>query len=74
MCSNYRTFTIDENGRSFSWGKGFMGHKEKTIVDIPKMIEINADQRVFTDMFVNNDSVIFYAPIRIFSVSPSSGP
>jgi len=74
LCSNYRTFTIDENGHSFSWGKGFIGHKEKTVIDLPKMIEINADQRIFTDMLVNNDSVILFAPIRVFNVSPPCGP
>ena len=41
---------------------------------MPKMIEVNTDNRIFTDMFSNDDSVIFYAPIRVYSIAPACGP
>jgi len=41
---------------------------------MPKMIEVNTDNRIFTDMFANDDSVIFYAPIRVYNITPSCGP
>ena len=38
------------------------------------MIEVGTENRIFTDIFANDDSVLFYAPIRIYSLSPSCGP
>lgn len=38
------------------------------------MIETNTDNRIFTDIFANEDSVVFYAPIRVFGVEPRCGP
>jgi len=38
------------------------------------MIDTNTDNRIFTDMFANYDSVLFYAPLRVYSIQPSSGP
>jgi hypothetical protein len=38
------------------------------------MIETNTDNRIFTDIFSNDDSVLFYAPIRVYDLTPSSGP
>jgi hypothetical protein len=41
---------------------------------MPKKIETNTDNRIFTDMFANDDSIIFYAPIRVYNIEPSCGP
>lgn len=73
-CSYYATFAIDENGRPYSWGKGFIGHKNQTIEDLPRMIEQNTENRIFTDIFTNERSVSLYAPIRVYSISPKAGP
>jgi hypothetical protein len=32
------------------------------------MIETNTENRIFTDMFANDDSVLFYAPLRVYSI------
>lgn len=73
-CSNYATFSIDEYGHPYSWGKGQIGHGGAVVLDRPKMIETNTDNRIFTDMYANDDSVLFYAPIRVYHISPSCGP
>jgi hypothetical protein len=73
-CSNYATYSIDEYGHPYSWGKGSIGHGTNSILDMPKMIETNTDNRIFTDIYSNDDSVLFYAPIRVYSINPSSGP
>jgi hypothetical protein len=44
------------------------------VIDLPKMIETNTENRIFTDMYANDDSVLFYAPIRVYSIQPSCGP
>ena len=41
---------------------------------MPRKIEINTDNRIFTDIFTNQNSTVFYAPIRVFSISPKCGP
>jgi hypothetical protein len=41
---------------------------------MPSMIEQNTEHRIFTDIFSNEDSVVFYAPIRVFGVEPRCGP
>ena len=73
-CSNYATYSIDEYGRPFSWGKGSIGHCESSVIDMPKKIDTNTDNRIFTDMYANDDSIIFYAPIRVYNIEPSCGP
>jgi hypothetical protein len=73
-CSSYATFSIDENGHPYSWGKGLIGHSGACILDMPKMIETNTENRIFTDIYANDDSALFYAPIRVYSISPSCGP
>ena len=73
-CSNYAAFSIDEYGHPYSWGKGHVGHTGNCILDLPKMIETNTDNRIFTDMYANDDSILFYAPIRVYNITPSCGP
>jgi hypothetical protein len=41
---------------------------------MPKMIEMSTENRIFTDMSANDDSILFYAPIRVYHISPSCGP
>lgn len=38
------------------------------------MIQLNTEHRIFTDIFACNNSVVFFAPLRIFSISPLCGP
>lgn len=52
-CSYYATFDIDELGHPYSWGKGFIGHKGETIEELPRQIELNTDNRIFTDIYTN---------------------
>mmetsp|Transcript_7467 Transcript_7467/g.6753 ORF Transcript_7467/g.6753 Transcript_7467/m.6753 type:complete len:149 (+) Transcript_7467:1622-2068(+) len=73
-CAYYSTFAIDEFGHPYSWGKGFIGHKGTTIEELPRKIELNTDNRIFTDIFTNQSSAVLYAPIRVFSISPKCGP
>lgn len=73
-CSNNSTYAIDAFGKIYSWGKGFIGHQDQTLENRPKKIELNTDNRVFIDIFSNSKSAIFYAPIRVYSISPSCGP
>lgn len=73
-CSNYATYSIDEYGHPYSWGKGHVGHCGNSILDLPKMIETNTDNRIFTDMCANDDSILFYAPIRVYNIFPACGP
>jgi hypothetical protein len=56
------------NGHPYSWGKGSIGHKGNVVIDLPKMIETNTENRIFTDMFANDDSILFYAPLRVYSI------
>ena len=51
-----------------------MGHSESSILDQPKLITSNTENRVFTDIFANKDSILFYAPIRVYNIFPRSGP
>jgi hypothetical protein len=73
-CSNYATFAIDEFGHPYSWGKGYIGHKGQTIEELPRKIDLNTDNRIFTDIYTNENSAVLYAPIRVFSISPKCGP
>lgn len=73
-CSYYATYAIDEFGHPYSWGKGFIGHRGETIEELPRQIELNTDNRIFTDIYTNQSQAILYAPIRVFSISPNCGP
>lgn len=73
-CGKHSTFAIDAHGNPYSWGKGFIGHAEASKLRAPQRISQNTENRIFTDVFANNDSVLFYAPIRVFEISPKCGP
>jgi hypothetical protein len=34
--------------------------------ELPKRIEMNTENRIFTDVFANSDSALLYSPIRVF--------
>jgi alpha-tubulin suppressor-like RCC1 family protein len=74
QCSYYATFMIDIFGKIYSWGRGFIGHKGKTDEDLPRKIELNTENRIYTDIYANENTIAFYAPIRVFSISPKCGP
>lgn len=71
-CSRYATYAIDSRGQLYSWGKGYIGHKGLT--QKPQPTQIHVKDRIFTDVFANSDSVLFYAPIRAFAIEPKCGP
>lgn len=48
--------------------------EQVTKVNVPTVIETNTKNRIFTDIFSNENSVVFYAPIRVFEVEPRCGP
>ena len=74
-CSKYATFAIDYNGKPYSWGKGNIGHgPEGTIEIAPRKIGKNTENRIFTNVFANNDTALFYAPIRVYNIYPKCGP
>lgn len=58
----------------YSWGKGYIGHKGLTNEELPWKIEINSENRIFTEIFVNQDTAAVFAPIWVFSISPNCGP
>jgi Regulator of chromosome condensation (RCC1) repeat/IPT/TIG domain len=74
VCGKYSTFAIDSQGRPFSWGKGYIGHGQNSIEAAPKRIVANTENRVFLNVFANNDSALFYAPIRVYEIHPKCGP
>ncbi len=61
-------------GNLYSWGKGNIGHKGPTNEELPRKIEINTDNRIFTEIFVNQDTAVAFAPIWVYSISPNCGP
>ena len=73
-CSRYATFAIDFNGKPYSWGKGHIGHAEASMEAAPKKIVKNTDNRIFTNIYANNETVLFYAPIRVYNIYPKCGP
>lgn len=73
-CGAYTTFVIDENGSVYSWGRGYIGHKHETLEDTPRKIEHNTENRHFTGIFSSDHSSLFFAPLRIYSISPFCGP
>lgn len=73
-CGYYTTYAIDVFGNLFSWGKGHIGHKGLTNEELPRKVEINTENRIFTEIFVNKDTAVAFAPIRIYSISPNCGP
>lgn len=63
------------DGHPYSWGKGNLGHKDESMLHLPKRIVTGAtENRIFTDMYANDSSVLFYAPIRVYNLEPSCGP
>jgi hypothetical protein len=73
-CSSYATFIIDDIGRLFSFGKGYIGHGGQGIEKIPKKLDINTTNRIFTHLKTNDKGLLAFAPLRIHSVSPNCGP
>jgi hypothetical protein len=74
VCGYYSTYAIDIFGSIYSWGKGYIGHKNLTMEDLPRKIELNTENRLFSDVFCNKNVVGFYAPVRVYSLSPNCGP
>lgn len=55
----------------YSCGSGDIGHGDLGMVKLPKII---AGQRLFSEVFCNDNSIVAFGPLRILSVSPSCGP
>lgn len=44
-CGYYATYVIDMKGQIWSWGGGNLGHKNETLVDLPRRISENVEHR-----------------------------
>jgi hypothetical protein len=73
-CGYYTSFGIDENGALYSWGGGPLGHKDDQVQDIPRKVEAYTENRKFKDIYCTMKSSLFFAPIRVISMQPRSGP
>ena len=73
-CGYNFTFMIDESGKLYSWGKGYIGHNGLTEEDKPRRIESKTENREFTALICNDQAVVLFAPMRVYSVSPRCGP
>jgi hypothetical protein len=61
-------------GKLYSWGKGYIGHGKLSQESKPKRIAGKIINREFTSMFSNDQAIILFAPMRVYSVSPCCGP
>lgn len=73
-CGYFNTFGIDEKGKLYSWGGGNLGQKDENSQKAPRRIEAHTEGRIFTDVFSNCHSTLFFAKARIISIRPDSGP
>ena len=51
-----------------------MGQKDEKSQKAPRKIEAHTEGRIFTDVFSNRTSSLFFAKARIISIRPESGP
>ena len=58
----------------YSWGKGYIGHNKLTQENRPRRIMGKTTNREFISMFSNDQAIILFAPVRVYSVSPRCGP
>lgn len=70
-CNVTGTFIIVDGGNLYSCGSGDIGHGEVGVVKFPRLIY---DQRIYSEIFCNNNSVVCFCPLKIISVSPNFGP
>lgn len=62
------------DGNPFSCGKYPIGLSEQGCTKVFKHISVNTENRIFTDIFTNENSAVLYAPIRVYEISPKCGP
>ena len=65
--------TIGE-GKLYSWGRGYIGHNRLTEDDKPRRIESKTQNRKFTAVVCNNQALVLFAPMQVYSLSPRCGP
>lgn len=70
-CNSSGTFMITDEGKLYTCGSGEIGHGDIGVVKLPKLIN---DNRVYSNIFCNDHSVVAFCPLRIISVSPNVGP
>ena len=73
-CGYHNTFAISVDGKLFSWGSGNIGQKDETLQDMPRKIEAHTEGRLFSKSFSISNSTIIFAPMRIASIRPLTGP
>jgi hypothetical protein len=73
-CGYFTTFAIDVNGSLWSWGGGNLGHKNETLVDLPRRVSENVENRRFTYIMANGSAAVFFAALRTTSIRPNYGP
>jgi len=64
---------ITDKGELYTCGSGEIGHGDKDygVIMLPKQIVGN---RIYSEIFCNDSSVVVFCPLKIFSVSPNCGP
>lgn len=65
-CSYYTTYIIDEEGFAYSTGRYPHGHANQNNINFFNHIYENTENRIFTDVFTNQNSAVLYAPIRVY--------
>ena len=70
-CNTSGTFIISEGGKFYSCGSGDIGHGDYGVVKLPRVLN---DNRNFSEVFSNDNTVIAFSPLKIISVSPNCGP
>jgi len=73
-CGYFTTFAIDDFGSLWSWGGGNLGHKNETLVDLPRRVLENVEHRTFTQVMANGSAAVFFAALRTTSIRPNYGP
>jgi alpha-tubulin suppressor-like RCC1 family protein len=70
----YNNMAITQEGKIMSWGFGNLGQKNETLQDLPRYVETHVEGRNFQAVYMNQNSALFFAPLRVSSVRPFCGP
>jgi alpha-tubulin suppressor-like RCC1 family protein len=71
---DYNSFALTDDGKVYSWGSGVLGTKQMPVLTRPKIVKGNINERRITDIYANSGNAIFFSPVKIISMKPSSGP
>jgi len=71
---DYNNFALSQDGVVYSWGSGVLGFKEETSISRPRQISGTLSDRKVSHIYANTGNAIFFSPLCIKSMKPSSGP